>query len=227
MNLTEHYNTLYKASKEKILSGNCETDPLLDSASDNRLGITLLLRPDSQVQNNIQAFLSDLKAIDPAQYYYPNSDIHVTVMSIISCYSGFDLAQISVPEYVELVRKSIPAQVSIRIKFRGITASPSTVMVQGFMEDDTLNELRNNLRVNFRNSALEQSIDKRYAIQTAHTTVVRFRQEITQVQEYVKVLEKYREHDFGTFTADELVLVYNDWYQRRAHVQDLHRFKFG
>ncbi|TPE43045.1 2'-5' RNA ligase family protein [Pontibacter mangrovi] len=227
MNLPEHYDTLYSTSIEKIRSGQYQLDPLLDSDTDNRLGITLLLRPDSQTKQQIQAFLGELKAIDPAQYYYPNSDIHITVMSIISCYSGFELGQIAVPKYVELVRRSIPAMREIRISFKGITASPSCVLVQGFMLDDTLNELRENLRLNFKNSGLEQSIDKRYAIQTAHATVVRFRSEISNMEGFLQVLEKYRNHDFGTFTADALELVYNDWYQRKEHVQVLHRFRLG
>ncbi|WP_266204830.1 2'-5' RNA ligase family protein [Pontibacter kalidii] len=225
MNLPDHYDTLYKASIEKISSGQYQLDPLLDSPNDNRFGITLLLRPDEQTKQHIQAFLGELKAVDPAQYYYPASDIHITVMSIISCYSGFALGQISVPAYVELIRESIPTRREINISFKGITASPSCAMVQGFMLDATLNELRENLRVNFKHSGLEQSIDKRYTIQTAHATVVRFRKEITHLGAFLQVLEKYRNHDFGTFRAQALELVYNDWYQREKHVQVLHRFE--
>lgn len=227
MNLPEHYDTLYKNSIEKIRSGQYQLDPLIDAAEDNRYGITLLLRPDSQTKQQIQAFLSELNAIDPAQYYYPNSDIHVTVMSIISCYSGFELGQISVPDYVELIQKSIPAHSQIEICFKGITASPSCVMVQGFLTDDTLNSIRENLRTNFRNSDLEQSIDKRYTIQTAHATVARFREPLRNTSAYLQVLEKYRDHDFGTFTADALELVHNDWYQRERFVQPLHRFSLA
>ncbi|WP_276497239.1 2'-5' RNA ligase family protein [Pontibacter litorisediminis] len=225
MNLPEHYDTLYRTAIEKIRSGQYQLDPLLESPNDNRFGITLLLRPDKQTKQHIQSFLSELRAVDPAQYYYPNSDIHITVMSIISCYSGFALEQISVPAYVELIRESIPDKREINISFKGITASPSCVMVQGFMLDATLNELRENLRVNFRHSGLEQSIDKRYTIQTAHATVVRFRKEISNVNAYLQVLEKYRHHDFGTFRVETLELVYNDWYQREKHVQVLHRFE--
>ncbi|MCX2741177.1 2'-5' RNA ligase family protein [Pontibacter anaerobius] len=227
MNLPEHYDTLYRTSIEKIRSGQYQLDPLIDSAEDDRMGLTLLLRPDKQTKQQIQAFLSELRAIDPAQYYYPDSDIHVTVMSIIPCYSGFELGQISVPDYVELIRKSIPAHSRIEISFKGITASPSCVMVQGFLSDNTLNHLRDNLRANFRDSDLEQSIDKRYAIQTAHATVARFRAPLRDTEAYLRVLEKYRNHDFSTFTVDTLELVHNDWYQREQFVQRLHRFNLG
>ena len=225
MNLVDHYDTLYTDSIFKIKSDNCQTDHLIDSSLDDRFGITLLIRPNKQVKDQIQQFLSDLKIIEPNQYYYPDSDIHVTVLSLISCYSGFDLAKISMKDYVEVIKKSITAQKSFEIKFNGITASPSCIMIQGFLNDDTLPAIRDKLRKNFRNSTLEQTIDKRYSIQTAHATVVRFRQELTRKDEYIKVLEDYRDFYFGTFTVDTLELVYNDWYQRKEYAKELCEFE--
>ncbi|MDP4186019.1 MAG: mutarotase [Bacteroidota bacterium] len=225
MNLVEHYNNLYTESILKIKSDNCQTDDLIDSSSDNRLGLTLLIRPDEQVKNQIQKFLSELKAIEPTQYYYPNSDIHITVLSIISCYNGFDIARISLEDYVKTIKKSLATRKSFEIEFKGITASPSCVMIQGFLNDDTLNKIRDDLRESFRNSKLEQTIDKRYSIQTAHSTVVRFRNELTRKDEYIQVLNDYRDYQFGTSVIDSLELVYNDWYQRREQVKELYRFE--
>ena len=224
MNLIEHYNNLYKASILKIKSDCYQIDERIDSTAENRLGITLIIRPNIQVRNNIQTFLDDLKAIEPNQYYYPNSDIHVTALSLISCYNGFDIAQISILEYVELIKKSITAYKSFEIEFRGITASPSCIMVQGFLSDNTLNDIRDNLRLNFKNSNLQQTIDTRYAIQTAHTTVVRFRKELTKKDVFITVLDTYRDYNFGTSTINTLELVYNDWYQRKEFVKELYRF---
>jgi len=225
MNLANHYANLYQDAILKIKSDTYQTDNLIDSPSDKRFGITLLIRPDIQVKNRIQKFISDLKAIAPDQYYYPSSDIHVTVMSVISCYDGFDVAQIRLPDYVELIKKSISTYNRIEIEFRGVTASPSCIMVQGFLSDDTLNRMRDELRINFRNSNLEQTIDKRYSIQTAHATVVRFRKELTKKDAYIKVLDDYRDSYFGTSAVDSLELVCNDWYQRKEHVKELYRFE--
>ncbi|HTJ52976.1 MAG TPA: hypothetical protein VL443_26155, partial [Cyclobacteriaceae bacterium] len=94
MNLPEHYNKLYQDSIQKIKSDTYQIDNLIDSSLDNRFGITLLIRLDKQIRDAIHKFLSDLKMVEPDQYYYPDSDIHVTVMSIISCYDGFELTQI-------------------------------------------------------------------------------------------------------------------------------------
>lgn len=224
MNLTEHYNKLYTESVAKIAAGNYEVDHLIDSNNDFRFGITLVIRPDSNTKANIQKFLTEVKAIEPGQYYYQDSDIHITVMSVISCYTGFELQQIKVEDYVQLIRQVLEKRKSFKIQFKGLTASPSCILVQGFLTE-TLNEIINVLRMAFKSSELQQSIDKRYAIQTAHSTIIRFREKLKNPMALLNLVEKYRDFDFGTFTVDEIELVYNDWYQREHFVESLHIFR--
>ncbi|MFV8327354.1 2'-5' RNA ligase family protein [Flavobacterium sp. ZS1P14] len=227
MDLKQHYNTLYNESVKKIASDSYHIDNQIDSLSDNRFGVTLLIRPDSQIKKNIQGFLDELKQIDPEHYYYPSSDIHITVLSIISCYDGFDLANISIPDYVKIIEKSLVGIPDLEINFQGITASPSAIMLQGFTTTNSLNDLRSNLRTNFMDSGLEESIDKRYSIQIAHATVARFTKEIINKEKLIETLEKYRNFDFGKFKIEKYHLVYNDWYQREQFVKALHEFKSG
>nr|WP_315165501.1 mutarotase [uncultured Flavobacterium sp.] len=225
MDLKQHYTALYNESIEKIVTNTYQIDNQIDSLSDHRFGITLLIRPDSQTKKNIQGFLDELKQIDPDQYYYPSSDIHITVLSIISCYDGFDLATISIPDYIAIIEKSLVGIQDTAINFQGITASPSAIMLQGFTNSNSLDDLRNNLRTNFTNSGLQESIDKRYSINTAHSTVARFRKEISHTEKLIAVLEKYRNFDFGKFKVEKYHLVYNDWYQRKQFVKELHEFQ--
>lgn len=225
MNLTKHYNQLYKSSSEAILSGNYRLDVKINDPSDSRFGITLLLRPSEKIKADIQLFLKELKAIEPSQYYYPYSDIHITVMSIISCYEGFSLDQIAVESYIEIIQKSLADLDEIKIEFRGITASNSAIMIQGFPSDESLNNLRNKLRENFKNSALEQSIDSRYSIATAHSTVMRFREKLQNPEQLIQIANQFREYNFGEFKADKLELVFNDWYQRERNTIQLKNFQ--
>ncbi len=225
MDLDKYYSNLYETSIEFLLNDTYLIDDQIDSSLDDRFGITLLIRPSIQVKNSIQHFLDELKLIGFEQYYYPNSDIHITVMSIISCYNGFNLATISVPDYVEIIEKSLVGINSFEINFEGITVSPSAIMIQGFVSDNFLDDLRNNLRNNFKNSGLEESIDKRYSISTAHSTVVRFRKRIKNKEKLMETLKKYRDFNFGKFTVEKYDLVFNDWYQRKQFVQLLKQFK--
>ena len=224
MDLLEHYNHLFRESSKDILEGNHFIDNQINSSSDNRFGLTLIAKPNAQIKNNIQIFFNELKTIDSSQYYYPLSDIHVTVISIISCYDGFSLQNISLPQYVEIIKTSIAELKNLVIDFKGVTASDSAIMLQGFPLNNSLNELRSNLRQNFKSSGLEQSIDKRYSIFTAHSTVVRFSEKIKDSVKFMEILEKYRHYNFGRFEVENLELVYNDWYLMKKFVQPLKSF---
>ncbi|WP_433832404.1 2'-5' RNA ligase family protein [Flavobacterium anhuiense] len=224
MNLTEHYNQLYKTSSETISAGKYSIDSELKNESDSRFGITLLIRPNDEIKANIQTFIDELKKEEPEQYFYPDSDIHITVLSIISCSSDFTLNQISPNEYIEVICRSLVDVEKIQIHFKGITASPSALMIQGFPSDETLNNLRNRLRENFKNSGLQQSIDSRYSISTAHSTVMRFQEKLHDPKKLIEITEKFRDYDFGTFDVKNLELVYNDWYQRKTTTRVLGDF---
>jgi 2'-5' RNA ligase len=224
MDLIEHYNKLYSDSLPRIKSDSYVVDELIDSPTDNRFGITLLSRPDNAIKTEIQKFLDKIRAIEPQQYFYRNSDLHVTVLSIISCYNGFQLSKIPVEKYVKVIQKSISGLKPFQVEFRGITVSPSCVMVQGFLENDTLNQIRDRLRTNFQKSGLEQSIDKRYAIQTAHSTIFRLREKLKNKEDFIKIIEEYREYYFGTFTVETIEFVFNDWYQREEYVKKIFDF---
>ena len=223
MDLADHYNNMYQNSIDEIRTEGCKTDPLIKSPTDNRFGITLLIRPPLLVKKRIEIFLNELKKIDDQQYYYPFSDMHITVMSIISCADGFELKNISIPDYIQVVEGSLQDVGKFRIKFKGITASTSTIMIQGFY-GEILNTMRNNLRINFQKSHLEQTIDKRYSIKTGHSTVVRFQNKLEQENNYLEALEKYKNFDFGEFDVNRVELVFNDWYQSKEHVKTLNYF---
>lgn len=224
MDLTQHYNQLYTRSLETILAGNYKLDSQINNASDSRFGITLLIRPNETLKTKIQLFLNELKAIEPNQYYYPDSDIHITVMSIISCYEGFTLDKINIPEYIDVIQQSLVHLDQITIEFRGITASPSAFMIQGFPTDDSLNNFRDKLREDFKKSSLEQSIDSRYSIATAHSTVMRFQEKLRNPEQLMQIAAKFRDYNFGEFQVENLELVYNDWYQREANTTHLADF---
>lgn len=223
--LQKHYDQLYHDSAPLIASGKYSIDRCIDDPSDRRFGITLLFRPDKAVQGQILKFLDELRKIEPQQYTYPIADLHVTVLSLISCYDGFQLSEIPVPEYTRVIRESISGTEPFEVEFRGISLSPSGVLVQGFPKGNTLEKLRNNLRSNFRKSGLQESIDKRYTLKTAHSTVFRFRERLGNQEAFMNLMSSFRNHYFGKSTVGSLELVFNDWYLRSEKVKLLQEFE--
>lgn len=225
--LTNKYDKLYHDSIEKVKRAGWQVDPFLQDQKnheDNRFGITLLIRPPKEIKQALTVFLEALKNCAPQQYFYPMSDMHITVMSIIPCTPGFCLSEITVPEYKSLIAKSLQRISPFSIRMEGLTASPSCVMAQGFLANQQLQYLRDQLRENFRNACLAERMDERYAIKTAHMTLVRFREACKNQKKFLHILEKYRDVFFGEFTVNEVELVYNDWYQQKEKVQSLARF---
>lgn len=227
MNLEKHYAALWEKSLCKFRQGEFDYDVMIDDPSDNRMGLTLLIRPDLPTREKIGQLLGSLKALEPAQYYYPNSDIHVTVLSIISCYAGFRLNHIKAEDYIALIKEALNDMPSFEITLKGITASNAGIMVQGFPSNNQLNEIRNKIRTKFKHSELQQSLDQRYLLKTAHSTILRFKAPLQNKRLFLDELLKHRETALGTFEVKNIDLVYGDWYQRKSRVKHLHTFWLG
>lgn len=224
MKLRSHYNALWQNALHRFKKGQFEYDELIHSEYDKRFGLTVLLRPAKAVKNKIEEMLDELKAIEPDHYYYPATDLHVTVLSIISCQPNFTRDCFDAPAYTEVIGTALQGIPAFPIRFEGITASPSCIMVQGFPQD-ILNTIRARLRKQFKHSGLPTSIDKRYRIKTAHATVLRFCHPVQKNMLLVKTLEKFRSFNFGTMLVNELEFVFNDWYQREQRGFTIARFK--
>lgn len=225
MDLNAQYARLWQEAASQLLQGCHETDPMLDAAPDVRRGITLLARPSAQIKAAIQELLQPLRSLEPEQYFYPSSDMHLTVLSLISCRPDFTLEQIDPAAYVEVTGAAIRQIPAFKVQVSGVTASPSCVMVQGFVAEPGLSRLRQNVREAFQHSGLAHTIDSRYLLQTAHSTVVRYRKPLRQPQKFLEKLQALRTVDLGTWLVQDLELVFNDWYQRQAFTQTLATFR--
>ncbi len=215
------WNNAYRAFENDEL----EFDPLIDDLNDSRRGITLQAKPGRKLHDNFSKFLEEARSIEPEQYIYKPDEIHITILSIINCSKEFSLPEINLPAYISYIDNSIKNIKPIEIEFRGLTASSSCILIQGFPENNLLELLRNNLRTEFKKGNLYNSIDKRYKINTAHCTVIRFKKEFKARQKFIGFLENYRDYYFGKTSIFELELVNTDWYHKKDIVQVLQKFK--
>jgi len=215
--LERRYQKLWEESLARFRAGDFEYDPRIGDPADRRYGLTLLARPDARIQSNVQTLLGQLRELAPDHYYYPSSDLHMTVLSIISCREGFSLDQLELPAYQQLIAQVVAELPPLGVRFQGLTASPSCVMIQGYPENHALAQLRDALRQTFRGSGLTHSMDKRYTLSTAHMTVIRFRKKAVAEQAFLERLVGLKDIDFGRCRIQNLELVGNDWYQRQRN----------
>lgn len=225
MNLIDHYNSLWLQSKNEILNNKYQIDNFLNKSFDTRRGITLLARLEFKVLNKIIKFIEKCKTIEPDQYYYKSSDIHITILTIISCYENFTIDLINRNDYIEIIKKALSGINNFKIQFKGITASDSCIMIKGFPLNNDINIIRENLRKNFKSSKLTNSIDKRYRLITAHSTIIRFKNNLKNPIKLIELIERYKDYNFGYSNIKELEFIFTDWYQRNENNKTLFTFK--
>lgn len=85
-------------------------------------------------------------------------------------------------------------------------------MLQGFPRDTTLNDLRDHLRSALIRQGLGGSLDQRYHLVTAHSTLLRFTSPLRTPESFCAALGTFRSEFFGTSAITSLELVLNDWY---------------
>lgn len=224
MDLKKHYDALWNQSFDKFKRGEFEFDPFINSDNDTRYGLTLIVKPSANIRRKFIETLEEIKTIVPNQYYYPESDLHVTVLTLISCYPGFTLNALDSSEYIDLIYSAIESASPFHIQFRGLTASPSCILIQGFPDNDHLDVLRNTLRKAFKKSDLEHSIDKRYIRETAHVTAIRFKEPLKNEELFLRKIMDLRKRVFGHCLINKLELAGTNWYHQREKTQQIHTF---
>lgn len=225
MDLKKHYRELHQNALRKVQNNGFSFDPELENEQDSRRGLTLLLRPDQAMKNAFRTFIEAVAAVEPGHYFYPASDIHITILPIISCIPALTLEQLDIHKYIDVIEGAMEGIGKIGVRFDGVFASPSCVMVSGYMMDGNLENLRENIRRAFSGVPLQQSLDRRYKLVTAHSTLVRFSQPVKHPDKILSILNTFLDHHFGEAQFSEVEFVFNDWYQRERHVECLKKFK--
>jgi 2'-5' RNA ligase len=218
------YDDMWQKASALIRDGQAEPDPLIGDPDDSRRGLTLIIRPSGEVLDRFCSFLADASRLEEAQHFYAKPEIHTTVMSIITCVPGFDIDDVCLPDYVRVIEETLSDIPAFGINYSGLTASSNCVMARGFPSGAELDQIRNALRDNFSSSGIESSIDQRYPISTAHSTLIRFRTGLNDAGRFMSFLERARFDEFGESKVSEVHLVLNDWYHRMSAVTDLHSF---
>ncbi|WP_440906348.1 2'-5' RNA ligase family protein (plasmid) [Catenovulum sp. SX2] len=223
------YEQMWQSFEQALVSNSYQLDKLINDSSDSRRGITAL----AYIQDNNQAlaqeinqFIQKVARLEPSQYYYPTNELHLTLLSVISCIAGFELTEVNVEAYRELFIEVMRDCAPISIEFVGITASPSSIVIQGFPVGNGLQLLREKLRKALQASGLRTTFDTRYKLVAAHITAVRFCNPLEDNNKLLSLCKSYRSHSFGTVTFKQFDLVFNNWYQNLSVTKSLAKYEY-
>ncbi len=219
------YNMLWDTSFNAVSQGEIEIDDLITHPeADKRRGLTLIFRPSAEIKRAIQFFLDELRQIEPGQYYYPETDLHFTVLSLFTATVDHQREYDRLKDYQAAVEKTLQGIPPFEFQVNGLTVSKSAVLLCGYPRPDYLNVIRNSLRKNLIRSGLAQGLDKRYVLTAAHTTVMRFSSPLINPAGLAEFLLENKQKPFGKFQVDGLDLVKNDWYMAQQNTTVVYRY---
>ena len=226
--LAAQYDALWAAAAPEVRVGRIAVDPrAADKASDERRGVTLIARPAPGVADALAAFADELRAIEPAQYYQPRADLHITVLSVFTGTPDYRAHLAHVDAYREAVAEAVDGVGPFAVDTCGITLTAGAVLVQGFPRDGTLERIREQLRAALTARGFGGGLDRRYRLVTAHSTLVRFTTPLDDPERFVDWLAAARGREFGTSMVGRLELVLSDWYHSAERSETLAAYALG
>jgi 2'-5' RNA ligase len=219
------YKLLWKDNFPAITRGDVDIDPFLSNPrKDKRRGLTLIFRPSDELAESILSFVSEIKQIEPDQYFYDRTNLHFTVLPLFTATTDYLRNYACLPEFEDAVTAAVRDMPAFTIQITGLTVSRGAVLVCGYPDSETLNDIRNKLRLSLANKCLSDGLDKRYRLITAHSTVVRFSSQLRDPGGFSEFILENRNHNFGLFMVKELQLVKNDWFMTQKHTPIIARY---
>lgn len=182
---------------------------------DTRMGITLLIRIPTEMQGRILRMEQELLAEEPHQYYYPASDLHVTVLDLLAATPGFVYTDALVADYDRILTQAVSLCEPFSISLCGIVPSESAILVKGYYEA-ALTQIRQRIRKALRDERLP--LEERYETISAHVTIARFAEKLQNRAELSQILSANTARDFGEFQVRDLQLVYHNWYDSQKTI---------
>lgn len=218
------FDSLCEEAKRRLREANPQIDShLLNKDQDKRLGISLIARPSEESIQILTKLSDKLRTIAPGHYYYKPNEFHITVMSLINASESFRLEDVSIEKYKQVFAKIFSQHRPFRVHFKGVTATTSCVMAQGFFSDGTLDAIRDELRDEVVRLGIEKEIDARYKNISAHVTLLRFKND-KNLKELSEEIEKLRDCELGVSSIDRIEFVLNDWYLSEEKVRVLDEY---
>ena len=197
-------------------------DNWINSDTDRRMGISLLIRPTNAIKHEVQSLLEKIKETEPSQYYYPIQDIHVTLFDLITAKQDFNYTNKQINVFKEITQLSLNNTNKFKINFDGIIASDGAIIVKGYY-DKQMDEIRQRLRKEILNHNLKN--DERYTTKSCHMTIARFSKNIQERKKLIDFIKKHNRHAFGQMEVSEIELIYHNWYDSKKEI--IHRYKIA
>lgn len=210
------YSKINSEGREAIQNSQEKIDLFLNNLEqDRRFGLTLLIKIPKKITGSFRRIEEEIQKVEPEQYFYPETDLHLTVVDLVSASAGFKKDETLIGKSIQLMENAVKRVRPFTIRFQGIITSNAAVLVKGFYRDG-LPDLRHQMRKIAHEEGI--NLQERYQSISAHSTMVRFKSAFQNRREFLTVVQNFHDLEIGTVLVNELELVIHDWYNRRKEV---------
>jgi 2'-5' RNA ligase len=217
------YSKINSEGKVAIVDGQELVDPLLyNIGQDKRIGLTLLISIQGKITQDFKTLEEKIATIEQEQYFYPETDLHVTVLDLISAREDFTRDESVINQSIELIEKAVIGLAPFDIRFKGIIVSNGAILAKGYYSNG-LPQLRDKIR----EIALERgfNLKERYQSISAHSTIVRFKSNLRNREQLLATVQNCYDLDIGVIRVRELELVIHNWYHSKKEMVRKFRLK--
>ena len=225
--LIRFYTKLAGRGEECLSNGDIEVAPYLDDLTkDLRYGLTLIVRPSPQIAASFNSVVADLRRACPTLFGYDNCRFHFTVLSLVTAAETFRRETEPLEAYRTVIQDVLSRVSQFTVEFRGVCATPNSIIAKGYPVDSGLESIRAELRQALKAAGLGRGVDERYRIRGAHVVLARFseRSDFSPLQ---ALLKQITDRPLGRMNVRQCQLVVNDFYMSVEKIQVLAEFPNG
>lgn len=181
-------------------------EPVTDYVNDNRICLTsVVFIPKNLQEKIITEVIEPLRKVDPKQYFYLPSSLHITVNNIRTIeypplFNGEDIEKAK-----EVIKQVTPKYKPLTFDVKRLFELPASLAISAF-SDKTLGRLALELRRELEKAGVPDN--KAYAsedIVIANTTISRFIN--TPNPEFWQKVKEFKNIDVGNFEVNKISLI--------------------
>lgn len=205
--LRSEYEGLWTGSRQLLAAGRVTPDTAPVESS-GRWGVSAVLRPTGDVAATLAGVSETLAGFTGRrQTLYGPSNLHTTVRSIETYRAGVTDEDAAVRIYAEILDRIAGRRGPIRIAYRGLTASASGVLAQGWPVGDELYRLRRTLLEKLSDRGLSGGPEAERTRRTAHASLVTFAASPRYPEALVEFIEANRRTPYGVASFNSVEIV--------------------
>ena len=224
--LAATYDALWATGRPALAAGRVDPEPLPVEPT-VRWGISAVLRPRPWPRALAACATECASLLGGHGVVYDERNVHITLRAIEGYRDDVAIDDADVRAYRDVLAAVFRRTPPIRVRLRGLTATPAGVLVQGWPHAD--------LQV-VRHALYERLVERGLASRgleatpatcrtTAHATLALFEGPLAEPARLVELIDAHRTTDFGEWVFPELWLV---GYRRTAgHVALIEYGRFG